>query len=357
MIQGTEMDRYAANKMLVARFLHEVADGDDLAGTLARHCHADCRWEIFHPFNTILGLDAVATQFWQPLRAAFPDYEQRLGCVIGGTYEGRELVSTLGHVIGTFDAPWLGIPATRGLAFLRFGFNAVIRDGLIAKAYVLLDVVDVMRQAGVYPFRRMPGSPEQWPLPPQGTGATADAYAGEVGGRTMGIVRAMQSGLPKPQEIATLATSPSKHSHHWHKNMNWYGPAGIGSMRGQRGFRDFHGSLFLQAFPDRGGVPRVPGGPEDAPGHYIQLGDGNYAVTGGWPSLTATHLGAEWLGLPPTGRRVEMRVADWYRVDATGLIIDNWVMMDIPHIVHQMGLDILHDLQFITDPSRQRWPE
>ena len=351
------MDRHAANKLLVARFLNEIADGNDLVATLARHCHADCQWEIFHPFNSILGLEAVATQFWQPLRSALPDYEQRFGCVIGGSYEGREQVSTLGHVIGTFDAPWMGIPATRNIAFLRFGFNAVIRDGRIAKAYILLDIVDLMRQAGVYPFRRMPGSPEQWPLPPLDTGATALACDEDIGAATMTIVREMQHGLPKPEEIATLATAPSKHSHHWHPNMNWYGPAGIGSMRGQRGFRDFHGALFLQAFPDRSGLPRVAGGPEDAPGHYIQLGDGNYAVTGGWPSLKATHLGPEWLGLPPTGRKVEMRVADWYRVDAAGLIIDNWVMMDIPHIVAQMGLDILHDLRFIVDPACERWPE
>ncbi len=348
---------HARNKRLLAEFLADIAVATDPRTALARHCDPACVWEIFHPFNTCLGNAAAAEVFWQPLRAAFPDYEQRVACLLGGVYEGREQVSSLGHMIGTFDASWLGIPPTRGLVFLRFGINAVVRDGRIVKAYVLLDIVDVMRQAGVYPFRRMPGSPEAWPFPPLDTGATALERAGEAGARTMDIVREMQLGLPRPSEIATLSTAPSRHSHRWHPNMNWYGPAGIGSMRGQRGFRDFHGSLFLQAFPDRSGVPRAPGGAEDAPGHYVQLGDGHYAVTGGWPSLIATHLGPEWLGLPPTGRRVEMRVADWYRVDDAGLIIDNWVMMDIPHIVDQMGLDLFHDLRFIADPARERWPE
>lgn len=73
--------------------------------------------------------------------------------------------------------------------------------------------------------------------------------------------------------------------------MNWYGPAGIGSMRPNRGFRDFHGALFLQAFPDRGGWQRVDGGRENGPGHCVRLGDGLFAVTGRYPSVHGTHTG------------------------------------------------------------------
>nr|WP_246321988.1 ester cyclase [Nocardioides panzhihuensis] len=137
--------------------------------------------------------------------------------------------------------------------------------------------------------------------------------------------------------------------------MNWFGPAGIGSTRGQRGFNDFHKALFIQGFPDRGGYERVVGGPEDAPGHFIETGDGRYAVTGGWPSLHGTHEGGQWLGLPPTGRQVEMRVADWYRLDDDHKIIDNWVMIDILHILQQMGYDVLDDLTYISDPAKPRW--
>ncbi len=352
------LDRHAAHKQLLLAFLEAMArvEGDPTA-VLAHFCHADCRFEVFHPFNTLDGIDAAATHFWRPLKAAFPDYEQRVGCIIGSEYEARDQVSSLGHVMGTFDQPWLGIPPTYGLVFLRFGLNAIIRDGRIAKAYILLDIVDVMRQAGVYPFRRMPGSSEAWPLPPIDTGATVGSSDQATGAVTLAIVREMQMGLPHPDDIPTLATTPSRHSARWHVDMNWYGPAGIGSMRGLRGFRNFHGSLFLQAFPDRSGRPRDPAGPEDGPGHYTQLGDGKFAVTGGWPSLVATHLGSEWLGLPPSGRPVEMRVADWYRLGADDRIIDNWVMMDVPHIVYQMGLDIFHDLQFVVAPARERWPE
>lgn len=350
------MSNHLANKQLTARFLGELANApvEGITAVLERFCHTDCRWEIFHPFERIDGLVDAAAQFWEPLKRAFPDYEQRMGLVIAGDYEGRDQVSTLGHVMGSFEAPWLAIPPTHNLAFLRFAFNAIVRGGKFAKAYILLDIPDLMRQAGYYPLRRMPGAAEQWPLPPIDSGATLASVDPERGALTMAIVREMQLGLPKPGEVLDKTTAAARHSHHWHENMNWYGPAGIGSMRRLRGFRDFHGALFLQAFPDRSGIARDAEGPEDAPGHYTRIGDGLFAVTGGWPSIRATHTGGQWLGLAPSGRKVEMRVADWYRLDRDDRIIDNWVMIDVPHILAQMGLDILDDLRFFADPSLSR---
>ena len=351
----TKTVRHAENKRIVTEFLEQMTSGNRTAA-FGRYCRPDCHFEVFHPFNTLVGVEAAEAAFWGPLKASFPDHEHRIAFTIAGEYEGRDMVSTWGQVMGTFDAPWIGIPPTKGLAFLRFGFAALVEKGKITKAYVLLDVIDVMRQAGYYPLREMPGSAEAWPFPPQDTFATALTQDPARGENSLRIVREMQAGLPKPDEITLLATQPGKHSPRWHENMNWYGPAGIGSGRGLRGFRDVHGALFLQAFPDRGGWRREPGGPQDAPGHYMRLGDGRYACTGGWPSLRGTHLGSEWLGLPPTGCKVEMRVADWYRLDENDKIIDNWVMMDVPHILKQMGLDLFHDLKFRVDRSLLRRP-
>lgn len=352
----TGMDHAADKRLLRDLLLSLEGSAEPALSLLDRYCAPDCVWEVFHPFNTLQGNREAAERFWQPLRRAMPDHEVRLATALAGEYEGRAMVSAFGQILGTFDAPLLGIPPTHGLATLRIGLNGIVADGRFTKLYVLLDLVDLMRQAGHYPFRAMPGAAEPWAFPPCDTGATLLDVDLAGGGEALRIVHEMQMGLPRPEEIASLSLAPSRHSHHWHPRMNWYGPAGIGSMRGERGFRDLHGSLFLQAFPDRTGFPREPGGPQDAPGHYVRLGDGRYAVTGGWPSLVGTHTGPEWLGLPPTGRRITMRVADWYRLDGKGRIVDNWVMMDVPDILQQMGLDLLHDLEFAVDRSRPRWP-
>lgn len=350
------MSVHSANKQLLTRFLTELAEADEdaIASVLAAYCAPDCVWQIFHPFNRIEGNEAATSRFWGPLKASFPDYEHRLAFVLAGEYEGRTQVSSWGHVFGNFERAWLGIPPTWTTIAQRVGVNAIVQDGRFTKVYILLDIIDVMLQAGHYPLREMPGSPAQWAFPPCDSGATAIEADGERGAETLRIIREMQVGLPPPNTKFTAEEAKARHSPHWHQNMNWYGPAGIGSSRGVRGFRDYHGALFLKAFPDRSGIVRDGGVPEDAPGHYVRLGDGKFAVTGGNPSLTATHTGSQWLGLPPTGRKVEMRVADWYRLDENDKIIDNWVMIDVPHILHQMGLDVFDDLQFFVDRSRSR---
>jgi hypothetical protein len=58
----------------------------------------------------------------------------------------------------------------------------------------------------------------------------------------------------------------------------WYGAGGIGTTRGLKGFEDYHQIPFLVAFPDRKGSDI---------GHFIRIGDGHYAVTGGW--IFASH--------------------------------------------------------------------
>jgi predicted ester cyclase len=334
---------HARSKRLLADFLAGIGTGD-IKRNLTRFCHADCRFEIFHPFNTIDGIDDAAERFFEPLRAAFPDGDYRPGFFLGGDYEGRELVSSWGYIQGTFDGPWLGIPPTNNLTFQSFGINGIVHNGKIAKAYILLDIVDVMRQAGHYPSLQSPGSTERWRFPPADTGATALTHDPVLGADTLRIVREMQTGLLSAAEIKALAGKNGRHSAHWHEKMNWYGAAGIGSARARQGYINFHGTLFVEAFPDRGEWPPVPDGPEDAPGHYLRLGDGDYAVTAGWPSLDGTHLGPEGLGLPPTGKKIELRVADWYRLDASRKIYDKWVMMDIPHALQQLGMDLFHDL-------------
>ncbi|MGV2434445.1 MAG UNVERIFIED_CONTAM: hypothetical protein LVT10_05840 [Anaerolineae bacterium] len=41
---------------------------------------------------------------------------------------------------------------------------------------------------------------------------------------------------------------------YWHPEMNWYGPAGIGTARQVRGFRLWHQIPFLNGMPNRRGI-------------------------------------------------------------------------------------------------------
>jgi predicted ester cyclase len=104
---------------------------------------------------------------------------------------------------------------------------------------------------------------------------------------------------------------------------------GIGTARGLLHYQAVHQRPFLTAFPDRVGG-----------NHKCRIAEGPYVALTGWPSVRATHLGGGFLGLPPSGRAVGMRVMDFWRC-ADGLIRENWVFIDLPDLLLQMGLDVL----------------
>jgi predicted ester cyclase len=52
------------------------------------------------------------------------------------------------------------------------------------------------------------------------------------------------------------------------------------------------------------------------------------------------HMGDGFQGLPATGRPVFMRVMDFY-LHHEGLIRENWVPLDMLHLLRQMGVDLL----------------
>lgn len=115
---------------------------------------------------------------------------------------------------------------------------------------------------------------------------------------------------------------------HWSPEMMWYDPAGIGSMRRVEGFQVHHRKPFLVAFPDRKGG-----------NHRARIAEGAYVASTGWPSVTATHAG-EYLGVPATRTQIKMPVMGWWRV-AEGMLSENWVFIDLPHLMLQMGVDLL----------------
>ncbi|MEE4212628.1 MAG: hypothetical protein V2I43_25565 [Parvularcula sp.] len=329
-----------------------AAEPSEIGAVLSEHLAVQANGAHYFPFPDTVGAEEAAACFWKPLREAFPDYEIRAGLLLEGIYEDRKHASLLGFVAGNHLHPFCGISPTRKLALLRFAMNAIFDGSRITSLFVMFDLVELMRTSGRYPFGIMPGSTAEWLFPPA-AGLSAQASEGLD---SLAIVREMQHGLPDGPAVVDRASAAAHHSSHWAKTMNWFGPAGIGSSRGMEGFRDSHGALFLKAFPDRSGLPRRATPHFAGEGHFCEIGEGAFAMTAGWPNMRGYHTGAGWLGLPPTGREIRMRVADWYRLDGNHQLADNWVMIDIPHMVDQMGSNLLAELPFIDDPRISRLP-
>ncbi|HEV7254059.1 MAG TPA: ester cyclase [Mesorhizobium sp.] len=198
-----------------------------------------------------------------------------------------------------------------------------------------------MRQAGVWPVPASLGVEEQWPAPLTGDGIVLEGQDPATSVQSLAQTLAMQKTLGDHDDARGtgregLLTMPQKE--HWHSRMMWYGPAGIGTARGLAGFVDCHQLPFRQAFPNRKGG-----------NHYARFGDGPYSATAGWPSVRAVHSGGGFMGMGPTGRPVEMRVMDFY-LHHEGLIRENWVPLDIIHLLKQMDVDVFERMRRLVRP-------
>jgi predicted ester cyclase len=324
--------QHLANKRFAYEALYDLARAtpETLMRRLEHAYHPDAEWRGSHPLNEMRGLDAIAATVWRPLHAAFPDLERRDSILIGGNYEGQDFVGAMGHYCGTFERDWIGIPRTGRAIWIRYGEFHRMRAGRIDQSTVLIDVLDVIRQAGFWPVAPSLGTEGMWPGPITGDGIVLRETDPAEGAANLAQMRDMQAklGLADYEGKGRATYFESHQVEHWHPNMMWYGPSGIGSTRGVAGFVDWHRIPWRESFRN------IKGGQ-----HYVRIGDGAYSATGGWPSITTEHTGGDFMGIPPTGKALTCRVMDFY-AHHEGLIRENWIPIDILHMLHQMGVDV-----------------
>jgi predicted ester cyclase len=292
---------------------------------------ADAVWHCGHPVNELQGRAAIKQGWVEPLAVAFAGIERRSDIFMAGHFDGRFCggagvwVATTGHYCGTFSAPLFGIQPNNNLAFLRFGEFYRVENGVIVEARILVDLIDLLRQTGIRVLPIPTGIETLAPGPLDRAGLLHTAQTPESTAASMALVESMIGGLHQFKDGSLK--SMGMHAH-WSAEMMWYGPAGIGSMRGVDGFQQHHQKPFLVAFPDRKGG-----------NHRARIAEGAYVASTGWPSITATN-GGDYLCVPATHQQITMRVMDWWRV-ADGTLSENWVFIDLPHLMLQMGVDLL----------------
>ena len=120
--------------------------------------------------------------------------------------------------------------------------------------------------------------------------------------------------------------------------MMWYGPGAFGSFVGIDEFASFQ-VPFESQFEGWSSGSKNNGFTK----HFTRFGEGNYACSGGCPSVTGINV-KPFLKQKPTRKRVLMRVADWWRRE-NELLVENWVFVDVPHVLLQLGYDLLPALE------------
>lgn len=108
------------------------------------------------------------------------------------------------------------------------------------------------------------------------------------------------------------------------ESFRWMGNTGCGTKNGVREFQNNWQKPFQAAFHDKVCIDEA------------RLYMGEWAAAFGRQEVTH---GGEFMGVAPTGKRIEVRYMDFWKV-VDGKIVDNWVMVDFPHVLAQLGVDI-----------------
>ena len=145
-------------KKIVLDFYNSVQKcrTDEIPEILSLHYSENIIWRGFHPFNEIQDLVHLYADFWQPLKKSFTNLQRRMDIFFAGSNSlssNRDVwVVSMGHLMGLFDTPWIGIKHTNKIAMLRYcEFNKIVK-GKITEVAMFFDIPHLMIQAGLKPF-------------------------------------------------------------------------------------------------------------------------------------------------------------------------------------------------------------
>ncbi len=333
------MTNYQSEKALV-RAYYTALDANDanVAAVMDEFISADYLWRGFHPFNELTSGADVAAKFWVPLRQSLSHLQRRQDVFMAGANvneAGGTWVVSMGHLMGLFDQPWLGIRPTHKMVLLRYcEFNRV-DDGKITETAMFFDIPHLMIQAGQNPFPPQTAAHNVQPGPLTHTGLMFDVQDPKEGIKTMDAINAMT------KDIKTWSGGKSEPlvdelRRTWNEDMVWWGPAGIGATYTIERYAEQHSGPFRAAFVDR-----------TFNGHICKVAEGEFGGFFGWPNLTLNTKG-NFMGMPATGQSGEMRVIDIYRRGGDKLS-ENWIFIDLLHFWKQQGLDVLGRLPSVRD--------
>ena len=200
----------------------------------------------------------------------------------------------------------MGVPASGKPIVMRFSDFWRVENGKLAENWVMVDNIGVMRQlADSEPSPWSPPAEMIYMTPHQPTSAQ----------RSIDLVQRMVDALNSHDVDDQDA--------HWTEDMIWHGPPGFGDIHGREAFKSEVIETFFRAFPDFHGE------------FEIEFADDSWVA--GTGVVTGTHQG-EWFGIAPTGKPVEMRYSDFWRIEGDRLA-ENWVMIDHVGVFRQLGVD------------------
>ncbi len=321
------MTDFQSAKALVLEY-YTALETDPSATT--RFCTPDAIWRGYHPFHEINDPVEVAERFWVPVQNALTKMQRRMDLFMAGKNEleaGGIWVASMGHLMGLFDRPFLGIPQTRKIVMLRYAEFMRVEGDKIVDTAMFFDIPQLMVQAGLQPFPAQTGAQLVQPGPMTHEGLMFGPQDADESRKTLAAIEYMIGDIRDwkgREEKGLMVELPRS----WNDDMIWWGPTGIGAAYTIQRYAEQHAGPFRDGLTDK-----------NFNGHIARIAEGHFGGFFGWPNLTLTPAGG-FMGMPATGKPSDMRVIDIYRRSSDKLT-ENWIFIDLLHFWNQQGVDIL----------------
>ena len=334
------MSSNQSNKKAVWEFwqAQESASVEDLPKVIEAATTRNIKWFGPDPINSLTGIESYTEDYCRPLNNSFPDMKRQTHIFIGGqsngkvdgTDDGQMWVCGTGYLSGTFANDWLGIPASGKTIRIRWGEFCLMEDGKIVTVYFLLDLIDLMQQAGIDVLPPALGKDHLYPPPKDGHAIFLDAQNEIESAQSLALIRKFLFESLNSYDQSDLQSMGV--GQYFTQDVQWYGPGGIGACLGLKEFEELHQKPWLTAYPDR----QV----QDLDNLFAE---GDFIGTSGWGAVKATHAGP-YLGCPATGNTIVTNGIDfWKRRDDK--FIENWVFVDMIHLFRQFGVDLMERMK------------
>lgn len=334
----SSVNELVAAKALVLQYYldFDSASSEAVADVLGKHTSVDCRFQFVHPFRDVVGADSAAREFWIPIRQSFQPLQRRQDIFFSGRnrVDGGQStwVVSMGHLLGLFDRPILGMRPNRKSTFLRYAEFFQVDSGRIVDVTLFLDILNLMHQTGAEALPAATGATIVTPGPRTHDGLLFGDPSPEEGRTTLDLIMRMIDRLVAVDVKTTKADLVLD----WTEDMIWWGPGGIGAPYTQDRYIEQHAGPF-EAGLEWGYHC----------GHRMQCGEGMYGGFFGWPSLAVRSTGG-YIGLTPASEdQTFMRVVDLYRREG-GLLAENWNFIDHLHFLDQNGVDLVARQKMLT---------
>ena len=320
-------------KKIVLDFYNSVQKcrTDEIPEILSLHYSENIIWRGFHPFNEIQDHVHLYKDFWQPLKKSFTNLQRRMDIFFAGSNSlssNRDVwVVSMGHLMGLFDTPWIGIQHTNKIAMLRYcEFNKIVK-GKITEVAMFFDIPHLMIQAGLKPFPLETGISLVQPGPISHNGLLFEEQNLIDTKNTSELIEQMINDVKIWNNFDKISLIKELRKN-WKDDMIWWGPTGIGSSFTIERYVEQHALPFRNNFINR-----------KFNGHICRLSEGMFGGFFGWPNLTLTP-NKKFMGLKTTKKSSDMRVIDIYRREGNKLA-ENWVFIDFLHFWKMQGIEIL----------------